>query len=70
MVHRLPRLGGNVKSYMLTYDFSITAYTRLPLVHFSLLKDIQSVKDMLHIICKKSNLEFGISVTDCDFLLN
>ena len=25
---RLPRVGGNVKSYMLTYDFSITAYTR------------------------------------------
>ena len=25
---RLPCVGGNVKSYMLTYDFSITAYTR------------------------------------------
>ena len=25
---RLPRVSGNVKSYMLEYDFSITAYTR------------------------------------------
>ena len=25
---RLPLVGGNVKLYMLAYDFSITAYTR------------------------------------------
>ena len=25
---RLPRVGGNVKSYMLAYDFNITAYAR------------------------------------------
>ena len=26
MVHRLPRVGGNVTPYMLAYDFNITAY--------------------------------------------
>ena len=40
MFHRLPRVGGNVKSYMLAYDFNTTAYTRDPLDHFSLLKDM------------------------------
>ena len=28
MDQRLPFVGGNVKSYMLAYDFNITAYTR------------------------------------------
>ena len=44
MVHRVPRVGGNVKSYMLAYDFNTTAYTRDPLDHFSLLKDIMMYK--------------------------
>ena len=42
--HPLPHVGGNGKSYMLAYNFNITAYTRLRLVHFSLLTDMIIIK--------------------------
>ena len=37
---RLLRLGGKVESYMLAYDFHITAYTREPIDHFALFKNM------------------------------
>ena len=52
MVHRVPRVGGNVKSYMLAYDFNTTAYTRDPMDHFSLLKDMLYIYVHMHVhIC-------------------
>ena len=67
MVLRVPRVGGNVKSYMLAYDFRTTAYTRDPLDHFSLLKGIEDPVENLEKNCENLSSKFQLAPFPRDY---